>query len=106
MFQLGESRALERQRELERESLRLEFHEGKLLELEKDLEEAEIANKIRSESTHYEIYKGDISIDDEFLGENCNFVKHMQLLLNIGNQKFYICSFFEVEKNVTLIVNV
>lgn len=47
VFQLGEARAHERQHDLERENLRIEFHEGKLMELEKDLEDAEMANKIR-----------------------------------------------------------
>jgi hypothetical protein len=46
-MQLGEARALERNRHDEREKLRLEFHEGRLREMEREVEEAEAAQEIR-----------------------------------------------------------
>ncbi len=47
VMQLGEARALERNRHDEREKLRLEFHEGRLREMEREVEEAEAAQEIR-----------------------------------------------------------
>ena len=46
-MQMGEARALERSRVDEREKLRLEFHEGRLREMEREVEEAEAAQEIR-----------------------------------------------------------
>ncbi len=46
-MELGEARALERSREEEKERLRLEFHEGRLREMEREVEQTEVAQEIR-----------------------------------------------------------
>ena len=47
VMELGEARALERERAHQTERLRLEFHEGRLREMEREVEETEVAQEIR-----------------------------------------------------------